>query len=555
MLIKFSNLDRIRHLKCDQTLPSCVKCTSTGRTCDEYADPSKQTGASESPLLESSSSASSDTLLSGSRSTEGSMVMAMRVMPSMTVNHRELRAIDYFRHQSGQDPFSALEGDFWRTFVLQMSNSFPAVQHALIAFSDLHEKYVLRDDRFSSAKVYSRQQYGRAIKSLREHLGSASTSRDVTEETLLICLLFVCFEVLQGNDFAALVHLEAALGIFSNLPNSCPGALTRSFHQGTPVLPALAKMFIRLDNQATNLIGSRPPSTVSPDNIHRLAIISEVSQSSPSKIAQARDSLHLCISCAHDYLRSTAGSVDLNNTTIGLALAVQKKNGQLGSLRAWIREYQDLLERISFAFENNDAELANREEATECAVLWLAYLVTYIKLSTSLDPDEITYDSYLPQFRAIIEHSEAVLGQILADENILSRNDAASPPRKLFTIEEKFIHPLYFTAFKCRDSLIRQRAIALMRVAGKEGAWDGIVFARIAEHVKVLEEEGAPGSECGGEGNPALVSELKRVHSVGFQINREEKTIWVQCTLKAPTSLSENKVFEGKKLDDVLSYA
>ena len=28
--------DRIRHIKCDETKPSCLKCTSTGRVCDGY---------------------------------------------------------------------------------------------------------------------------------------------------------------------------------------------------------------------------------------------------------------------------------------------------------------------------------------------------------------------------------------------------------------------------------------------------------------------------------------------------------------------------------------
>lgn len=60
---------------------------------------------------------------------------------------------------------------------------------------------------------------------------------------MLTYLVLVRFVVLQGNDLAALVHLDAGLGSFSNLPR-------RSFGAG--------KIIMRHHNQATFLICSRP---------------------------------------------------------------------------------------------------------------------------------------------------------------------------------------------------------------------------------------------------------------------------------------------------------
>lgn len=432
---------------------------------------------------------------------------------------------------------------------MRMSSSFPAIKHAIVAFSALHEMYLAGDAASSQTEVYSRQQYGRAIKSLHEHLSAASIHRDATEETLLTCLVFICFEILQGNDVAALVHLEAGLGIFSNLSSE---HMTQSSNREQPSLSALAKIFIRLDNQATSLIGSRPPQSISPTNMHNLAIASMPCHSSPVMIAQARDTLHVCLSCVHDYLRSTAETIVPDKETSSLDVAIHERDRHLRSLQAWMHEFQDLLQRVYFSSANNNVELPTREEAKECAVLWLTYLVTFIKLSTALDPDEVAYDSYLPQFRAIIQHAEAVLESPTQDKTI-SNVAAVIPQRKRFTTEVNVIHPLYFTAFKCRHLPVRQRAVALMRIAGKEGAWDGVIFATIAEHVQDLEED-AIDDQYGEEGPPFGVSESKRVHSVGFDVRREKRNVWVQFRRRVFTAPFQDGVPAWDELEAVLSY-
>lgn len=550
MLIKFDDLYRIRHVKCGQEKPGCLKCTSTGRTCDGYAALQAAKGEPSASKIESetSSNHSSD----GSCSSEGGILMTLPPMPSTNFDNRELRAIDHFRHRSVQGLSCVLDGDFWSTYVLQMSGSFPAVQHAVIAFSGLHETYLVGENKIPSTNVYCRQQYGRAIKSLRDHIDLASTRRDVTEETLLTCLLFICFEVLQGNDFVALAHLEAGLGIFANILQTSRD-LTQ-YSKQEPFL-ALAKIFIRLDNQATSLIGSRSPTRIDLSEIHSLALPSTTRQSSYISISQARDTLHVCLSCAHDFLRSTAETVVPPEGTIGLALAAHEKDRHLRSLRAWMQNHQDLLQRVSSSSSTNSTKLHSVEEAKECAILWLTYLVTYIKLSTSLDPDEIAYDSYLPMFKSIMEHAEAILGSRTQDRTIpIPHVAAAIPTRKRFTTEMNVIHPLYFTAFKCRHLPIRQRAIALMRVAGKEGAWDGVIFARISEHILAL-EEGPRDDVSRGEEVPRGVCELKRVHSVGFRIDRDLQNVWVQCRRRRDfSSLSEDGVPDWDKLEAVLSY-
>lgn len=478
--------------------------------------------------------------------------MPLRPLPSTNFDSRELRAMDHFRHRSVQDAFCILDGDFWGTYLLQMSHSVPAVQHAVIAFSDLHERYLADDIGIPSTKVYCLQQYGRALKSLRDHLNSVSSRGCMTEEALLACLLFVCFEVLQGNDLAALTHLEAGLSIFANLPHSAE-AMTNISKQES--LTVLAKIFIRLDNQATSLIGPRPPTQVDPSQLHNLAMPYVPFHPSQFTISQARDALHVCLSRAHDFLR--AETITPEKEKNSLDLATHERDRHLSSLSDWLHTHQGLLNLASCSSSPSDniAILTSlKEEAKECAILWLIYLVSYIILSTTLDSDEITYDAYLPQFTAIIENAEAVLRSRVPQSDLALTTTIFSRRKRFFTIEMKVIHPLYFTAFKCRNHAIRQRAIELMRVAGKEGAWDGNIFARIGEHVMAL-EEGNGSLTHGACAEEIAVEERKRVHSVGFRVDREKGRVWVQCRRRRdPNGMEDREDNVWDKMEAVLEY-
>ncbi len=92
-----------------------------------------------------------------------------------------------------------------------------------------------------------------------------------------------------------------------------------------------------------------------------------------------------------------------------------------------------------------------------------------------------------------------------------------------------------------------------MRVADKGGAWDGAIMATLAEHVEALEEIDILGDDCSSECD-FEVHELKRVHSVGFQIERVKRHVWVQYSRRVSWLLSEDDIVEWDKQEDTLSY-
>ena len=109
---------RVRHVKCDETKPSCQRCTTTGRTCDGYAVAPPRKTDPEYAFLTLPTMASADSLY-------------------------ELRAFSHFRNHSAPILASFFDSQFWMRLVLQMSMADEAVRHAVIAFDTLSGKISL----------------------------------------------------------------------------------------------------------------------------------------------------------------------------------------------------------------------------------------------------------------------------------------------------------------------------------------------------------------------------------------------------------------------------
>jgi hypothetical protein len=61
--------------------------------------------------------------------------------------------------------------------------------------------------------------------------------------------------------------------------------------------------------------------------------------------------------------------------------------------------------------------------------------------------------------------------------------------RPVFVLDAGIIFSLFWTAVKCRDGLIRRRAIHLLEQSSQDGIWTGMIQAAIAKRVVEIEEE------------------------------------------------------------------
>ena len=434
----------------------------------------------------------------------------------LSVNDEDLHYFDHFRHHAIRNIASLLDAELWQHYILRISASRPAVMHAISALSAQHELFLRNGHTKTSRNIltkdpvcaYSWKHYIRAIRQLHHGIHNIPNDGPTPDETIVTCLLLIFFEVLRGEFPTALMHLDAGLQIFSTHYPSMNRSSVVKFHPDDP-LKGLARIFRRLDIQASSYLGDRSVSTFSVPSREisleplGLSFLSRTSMEFAT-IQDAQDVLDGQVACIYKFMRSKAQSLqgdfllrsrrvfelkyDVNlhsggAHSSGLTKIIEERQHYIDALRAWVHAFEAFLGRSTYGAMQREGASQNSlrgEEVQQCAVIWISYLVIFITLSTCIESDESSYDEYITQFREIVNHAHS----ILLSEGAKTKTGTD----KRLSLEMSVIHPLFITAFKCRDSTVRRCAISLLHISGQEGVWNGKMLATIAEHVVEYEE-------------------------------------------------------------------
>jgi hypothetical protein len=217
-------------VKCDETRPFCIKCTSTGRTCEGYVPPlprkakprrSKYEVSQVPPERRGAITPIAPESLS--RPVVSSRTYALHVPRRFNraydeVSSDEQRSLHYYRTHVSKGISGYFDADFWNSLVLQVGEEEPAVRHAIFALSALYEVGEMSQllhppsstDRYDSRMRFAIYQYNTAIRTL---LSMMSTTGPRVEVVLISCLIFTWIECLRGDVGDALRHLHSGLRI------------------------------------------------------------------------------------------------------------------------------------------------------------------------------------------------------------------------------------------------------------------------------------------------------------------------------------------------------
>lgn len=165
----------VRRVKCDETLPCCVKCTSTGRNCDGYQVFMQRTPSDPSNLV-----------IRG---------------PNIGVvgSPKERRSFHFFQERTAPQLSGFFSGDFWERLLLQATHHEPSIRHAIIALGSLHERFeqdngfVVQSDANGWTDDFALKNYNLAIKYLMHPL--SRNGQQAIDVCLISSVLFACFEV------------------------------------------------------------------------------------------------------------------------------------------------------------------------------------------------------------------------------------------------------------------------------------------------------------------------------------------------------------------------
>ncbi|MCJ1258427.1 hypothetical protein MMC24_006260 [Lignoscripta atroalba] len=472
MLILVNAARRKRHIKCDEEKPSCLKCRSSGFTCDGYAVVKNRLRGDSKGVL----------CWAGDTGTITSCSLSF----DLPGTELERQCFHFFRNETVVEISGWFESNFWNRLVLQVSHAQPAVRHLVTALGSLHQRLLVdetvvsENSYFDTRHQFALQQCNKAIGYLS--VGFSAGSPQSVEVTLIACVLFVCYECLLGNHDAALTHFQNGLNILRNCrasnhqepPKKVPVATLNHSN----VEADLVQLFSRLDFQTTMFRDIRLHPADTPQQ-HKDMGPRSIIPKSFSNLNQARDSfdnlLHQCVSIRLWLRLRHLPELESKSCSHESFPGHEQTNRDKLQVAQWLTAFNAFLAESSTKMNCRDLQGA--------ILLKIYHKVSSIILSASGLILETAFDKYTSDF----EYVNSLAASLVEASN------ATGPSRSKinFTLDMGVVSPLQFVASRCRDPAIRRRSISLLYASRRrEGVWDGICAGKIAERQMAIEESG-----------------------------------------------------------------
>ena len=377
----------------------------------------------------------------------------------------ERRGYDFFRLKSVHHLLGDTDGIFWKSVFLQMSHTERAIKHALIAIASLHEsielserRQALCDDQDTSRRLrgWSLSQYSKAINLFA---GDPQQKHRSLEKALILCILFIGYELFQSNYQACSMHLDNGLKLLHHWRQS-KNVLTRDMEvsvlDSDLVENHIAPIFTRLDVQESILIDSRA---------HRLPLVCENMPPYSKPFTETLQDLASARVYSDRFMQWIFFAADYEH---GVLLETSKDLAE--------QNLEDSLELLEKALAKPHAD----DHICAMQVLKVYYHLSIIILHTRSGANESSFDRHIRDFKEIVKSAEEVV--LFAQ----SHNDRT---RLSFSFDFGIAPPLFFAASHCRDPFIRRRATALLRASHRiYGAFNSESSATVADFVIKIEE-------------------------------------------------------------------
>jgi hypothetical protein len=386
----------------------------------------------------------------------------------------------------------------------------PAVRHAIFALSALYKFAAAKnapiraiDEHLDFALV----QHSKAIASFRESL---SNHQPRVRLAVMASLLFGCFESFHGSWETAAHQLNSGLSLLGHWERN--RLLGKQIPTLVAIDPEIRTALVRLQLQLESYLAMYP-MTVQPLVDLQKPIVKNDVPIRFSNLAEAFPFALTLATCAIRHSRRASHAFNLKAPKEDLE---KEQDSLCDYVYQWKRAFRPLL------LETETGQHIENQDYLGTLQLHTCVMSFEILVSTSLSTKETIFDRYNEQFRRIV-----ILGRRLFEMDKESR--------KVDYLRVQFglglIMTLYYIATRCRDPSIRREAIAILwEWPSKNGVWDSLQAAQIAEWIVGIEEEKA----CGN----ILIPEEARVRMNSLKLIARKGGIEVECIQGHIDSLS-----------------
>ncbi|OBT66191.1 hypothetical protein VE03_05131 [Pseudogymnoascus sp. 23342-1-I1] len=550
---------RSRRVKCDEGRPECIRCAKAKRTCGGY-NHVKARSRQDSRHLVSFQHAvikpKTPSLLQNAASSLTSQAPSSTFLGESEVENRYFR---YFQETNTTGLDGTWGWALWNSLMLQTSHQEPFVRHSIIAIGALlksHESAYLAGVRPRSVVIpyiaklhrnFAISKYDTAVKSMRKAISVGTTS---PRQTLLGCILVVCFEMLIGNSHLAIKHAHSGTSILQQWRTQTLRPTQEQRHLLSPapliVEDEIVGAFRSLSIQITTL-GSDNSTTYDKKtmNYHYVASTAPLSCSDLgemhaylneivcriydliSTIRVPSQSMATPTKLGYEPLIEDASVITnmaIYRTAFEVTENVRAQQVQCATeIANWMRLFKPLFESLCIKEEGSEKGFSCASHVA--AMMQTQAIATTILTAGILIVNEMEYDRFNPQFRELVGLAELIVK--LRQEAKKGNSWVGGP-----WIDIGLTPQLFVVVTRCRDPVIRRKAIKLLEGWYIEGFWDPALIAQIGLFVMEVEEEGLEHVNFGGE-KKSIIPERSRAVISQISEDSQKRSALIQCVLKS----------------------
>ncbi|KAF2852433.1 hypothetical protein T440DRAFT_516831 [Plenodomus tracheiphilus IPT5] len=442
--------------------------------------------------------------------------------PSQSLSHdpKENRSFHYFQAHTLPRWTEFFASEPWCQKVLQLSHTEPAILHGVLALSSLHERFENTASVFCDlTHDFAFVQYMSAVRRSNELLKASHNGKVDLEKVLMACIIFTCYENLAGNYASANMHIRNGLNIMAQHKDS---------ENNKPMHDSIGHVLYRFDLQAMTFSDNSSPYKYELGNAPDCPKVPATYTSNTG----ARNDIVRLFRC----MLWVSGVADNDPQAPAYAVWTDMYSNIMQALDQWESSFAKYLQSLT------PSEQADKKLSAGNTLLKMYVLVTRIIAGTGGGmATELAWDAFVDSFGSIVDLAQTLpvlQPQIAPLTRSCSPHSPSSGPgtsapvsgnnspcispgiatvthhsdhpavrttpapsdvasmakRAPISFSPSFelspIVPLFLTITRCRDPLIRRRALALLLTyRRREGVWDSLGAASVAAECLKREED------------------------------------------------------------------
>jgi hypothetical protein len=406
---------------------------------------------------------------------EYSILKSLLTLP--TESALDFQYFRQFQEQTASNFSGYFHDQIWKDLLLQASHQTPSIRDAVIGLGALDKTSQVTRGSPEAMKHYNMaiQKYGRSLKEMAQGLEEKQDLRQV----LLYCLLSFCFEAWNGYPDSAISQIRYGLKYIRKwLDETTSSTFSKSEIE-------LLHLFSRLENSSIVNLGTKLEDS---STYFRSKWFADADSEIPDvfeNIEDARTWHELIVgSMFASMIRFQKAQTEVarGRNSPPPAPDIFIAMGRQAIVRRFEKWHDSFLPLLLESRQSPDKSSI----FAGATALELRYKATSRCLSGTIGLSETAYDAFNSDFAESIELAQTLLDHMETYYN--NQKGIAT-----FTIDGVMVPSMYIIATKCRDPVIRRRAVRILEEnPRREGLWDSSLIAKIGRLSIAIEEEGVP---------------------------------------------------------------